>query len=98
MKRRIMKLSLIVSALALLCLVPTLIRVRAKVTSTQQVVRDQGVESKTRPTGRKCIFKDLGTFGGPSSSVAFYAQVLNNKGTVVGGADTSIPDPFFPNC
>src|SRR5262249_32597434 len=48
---------------------------------------------------------DLGTFGGPSSFVnssdSFErAQVLNSSGTVVGLADTSVPDtnpsPFFP--
>jgi probable HAF family extracellular repeat protein len=43
---------------------------------------------------------DLGTFGGPNS---FYfsepiVRSVNNLGTVVGGADTSLPDPFAPNC
>ncbi len=46
---------------------------------------------------------DLGTFGGPSSSVPvlFYeingtvgVQVVSNQGTVAGFADTSTPDPF----
>jgi probable HAF family extracellular repeat protein len=47
---------------------------------------------------------DIGTFGGPASSVSFDNgvngapdQVLNHRGTVVGSADTSIPDPD-PNC
>lgn len=56
---------------------------------------------------------DLGTFGGPNSSVpiVFYEingsagdQVLSNQGTVTGTADSSSPDPlcflddcFFPN-
>ena len=42
---------------------------------------------------------DLGTFGGPQSFVNFpvgYAPVLNNSGTVVGFADTPVPDPH-PN-
>jgi len=43
---------------------------------------------------------DLGTFGGPGS---FYAsapvvQSANNRGVVVGGAETSKTDPLAPNC
>src|SRR5580704_9480196 len=43
---------------------------------------------------------DLGTFGGPNS---YYFSVpvgqnLNNRGTVVAGADTPLPDPNYPNC
>jgi probable HAF family extracellular repeat protein len=43
---------------------------------------------------------DMGTFGGPNS---FYfsepvGQNVNNHGTVAGSADTSIPDPYAPNC
>jgi len=43
---------------------------------------------------------DLGTFGGPNS---FYAsspvvQSANNRGDVVGGAETSRMDPLAPNC
>jgi probable HAF family extracellular repeat protein len=46
------------------------------------------------------ILKDLGTLGGPSS---FYftsplERFLNNRGTVVGEADTPDLDPFAPNC
>ena len=41
---------------------------------------------------------DLGTFGGPDSAVGGFGTFLNNPGTVVGGADTSIPDPYSPNC
>jgi len=41
---------------------------------------------------------DLGTFGGPNSTVFFaddiYDSALNNQGTVAGSADTSAPDPF----
>jgi probable HAF family extracellular repeat protein len=42
---------------------------------------------------------DLGTFGGPNSGVNFepFQNVINSKGTVVGGADTSIPTPE-PGC
>jgi hypothetical protein len=44
---------------------------------------------------------DLGTFGGPNTnfvSQGVGAQVLNNRGTVTGSADTSILDPNAPNC
>lgn len=38
---------------------------------------------------------DLGTFGGPNSSVAIEPDqnVINSVGTIVGGADTSLPTP-----
>lgn len=35
---------------------------------------------------------DLGTFGGPDSSTQDELQVLNSRGEVAGGADTSIPN------
>jgi probable HAF family extracellular repeat protein len=95
MNKRIMKLSLILSALALLC-GPSL-RLMAQRANTEQVFTDQGTES-SRPPHRRYTLKDLGTLGGPASSVSFFAKVLNNRGTVVGDADTSIPDPFAPNC
>jgi probable HAF family extracellular repeat protein len=44
--------------------------------------------------------KDMGTFGGPNSWF-FSAPVVdsvNNRGTVVGGADTGLQDPYAPNC
>jgi probable HAF family extracellular repeat protein len=40
---------------------------------------------------------DLGTFGGPGSTPTEFQQVLNSSGTVVGGADTPLLNPF-PNC
>jgi len=47
---------------------------------------------------------DLGTFGGPTgylcndpSNGGGACAVLNRRGTVVGAADTSIPDPNYPN-
>ncbi len=46
------------------------------------------------------IVKDMGTFGGPNSF--FFSspvvESVNNHGTVVGGADTGLPDPYAPNC
>lgn len=96
MKRRIMKLSLIVSALALLC-APSL-RLMAQDTTTQQASADKGAERSGTARHKRYILKDLGTLGGPGSSVGFFAKVLNNQGMVVGNADTSVPDPFAPDC
>src|SRR2546421_5234587 len=97
MNRRIMKLSLIVSVLALLCLMPSL-RLMAQEASIQQRLGDNGVASNRVATPRRYILKDLGTLGGPSSSLSFNAKILNNRGTVVGNSETSTPDPFAPNC
>jgi probable HAF family extracellular repeat protein len=46
------------------------------------------------------ILVDLGTLGGPNSFLdccGAVPPVLNNRGTVVGGADTSTPDPHAAN-
>ena len=40
---------------------------------------------------------DLGTFGGPQAFVGGQAQVLNNRGMIGGWADTTVPDPNYPN-
>ena len=42
-------------------------------------------------------FIDLGTFGGPTSVNFAIYPALNNQGTVIGMADTTTPDPFYPN-
>lgn len=39
---------------------------------------------------------DLGTFGGPNSAETVEFPFINNKGIVVGFADTTVPDPFNP--
>jgi probable HAF family extracellular repeat protein len=44
---------------------------------------------------------DVGTLGGPNSSVGFagfVANTLNHRGTVIGNADTSIPDSSCLGC
>ena len=46
----------------------------------------------------KYKFIDLGTFGGSDSIIPFVQRILTNEGTVVGIAETDIPDPFAPNC
>ncbi len=43
----------------------------------------------------------LGTFGGPQSygsEAGGGSQIINGKGMVAGFADTSIPDPYAPEC
>lgn len=55
----------------------------------------------TKHTDRHARYKfvDLGTLGKPDSIVQFFESgVINNSGIIVGGADTSIPDPYSPNC
>jgi len=43
---------------------------------------------------------DPGTFGGPASYNESHPpeSIINDRGAAVGGADTSVPDPFAPNC
>ena len=42
---------------------------------------------------------DLGTFGGPTSYFSNgFDGILNPQGTNAGWADTSTPDPYYPNC
>jgi probable HAF family extracellular repeat protein len=44
---------------------------------------------------------DIGTLGGPTAYKSVNApgyQILNNAGVISASADTSIPDPNFPNC
>ncbi len=40
---------------------------------------------------------DLGTFGGPQAFIGGDAQVLNSRGMAGGWADTTTPDPNYPN-
>ena len=42
---------------------------------------------------------DLGTFGGPNSYIPNFSLVsVNSQGAVIVEADTTIPDPYPPNC
>src|ERR1700722_15157115 len=50
-----------------------------------------------KPKHHHYQFIDLGTFGGPTSVNFAIYPALNDEGTVIGGADTSTPDPFYPN-
>lgn len=44
------------------------------------------------------ILEDVGTLGGPRSFIVESEQWLLPGGTLTGIADTSIPDPYAPNC
>jgi probable HAF family extracellular repeat protein len=41
---------------------------------------------------------DMGTFGGPSSINSSGSRVLNKRSALVGVSDTSMTDPYSPNC
>jgi probable HAF family extracellular repeat protein len=47
---------------------------------------------------RRYVLEDFGTLGGPDSFVGFLSNVINDRGTVVGGSETATPDPYAPNC
>jgi probable HAF family extracellular repeat protein len=63
--------------------------------------QEQGAAQKDKAKHSHYRVVDLGTFGGPHSQFNF-GRVINRKGTAVGGASTSIPDPLcifdFPYC
>ena len=41
---------------------------------------------------------DLGTFGGPNSGVPNLVVSISSQGAVIVAGDTTIPDPYPPNC
>ena len=57
-----------------------------------------------KPKHQKYKLIDLGTFGGPASELTTNngngagSLILSNQGTLTGSADTSVPDPYAPNC
>jgi probable HAF family extracellular repeat protein len=90
MKSRILMWTIAISLLAMLA-IPGLAG------QEQQQQQQQQARHRYR-------FVDVGTFGGPVSYLAndpsgggAAAGVLNRRGTVVSAADTSIPDPNYPN-
>jgi probable HAF family extracellular repeat protein len=56
------------------------------------------VSGTAAPKHHRYKLIDIGTFGGPASMLPALAQVVNNRGILVGQADTSTVDPNFPNC
>jgi len=55
-------------------------------------------DQSQKKEARRYKLIDLGTFGGPSSTLTDLQEIVNNRGTVIGIADTAVPDPFAPNC
>jgi hypothetical protein len=54
---------------------------------------------KPKPKHHQYKLIDLGTFGGPNSLVPAFSNVgINSQGTVMVQGDTTIPDPYAPNC
>jgi probable HAF family extracellular repeat protein len=91
MKTRSYSSTLITTLFAAAIAVPVLAQERSQVAD--------GVTGKEGAAGQHHHYKliDVGTFGGPTSSVNEVAQVVRSNGTLVGGADTTTPDPNFPN-
>jgi len=90
MKTRSYSSTLITTLFAAAIAVPVLAQERSQVAD--------GVTGKEGAAGQHHHYKliDVGTFGGPTSSVNEVAQVVRSNGTLVGGADTTTPDPNFP--
>src|SRR5215469_7302774 len=53
--------------------------------------------SQSAPKHHTYRLYDMGTFGGGSSIPSIFAVSATAAG-VIGGAETSLPDPFDPNC
>ena len=68
--------------------------------TAQEAQKQEREQQKREKTHHHYVLKDLGTLGGPSSF--FFtnpiARFVNNRGTVVGVADTPALDPMAPNC
>ena len=43
------------------------------------------------------ILVDMGTFGGPNSSIPNFTATPNNSGVAIGAADTPRSNPNYPN-
>jgi probable HAF family extracellular repeat protein len=54
-----------------------------------------GAQDKVPNRRARYTVMDVGTFGGPTSGYTLGAVIINDRGAVVGVADTSI---FDPNC
>jgi probable HAF family extracellular repeat protein len=50
------------------------------------------------PRHRKYKLIEIGTFGGPNSVFNVFSRIGRNDGTVVGAANTDVPDPNAPAC
>jgi probable HAF family extracellular repeat protein len=65
--------------------------------SLQLAAQEEHLDGKHRHHHYKLI--DIGTFGGPGGGISNPSSPsLNSKGMLVGVSDTSLPDPFAPDC
>lgn len=63
------------------------------------VAAQDNPSQKPKPKHHQYKLIDLGTFGGPNSLVPAFSNVgINSQGTVMVQGDTTIPDPYAPNC
>ena len=68
----------------------------ATVLPTPLLAQDQAA---TETHHHRYRLKQIGTSAGPNVELAVepIAQIVNNRGTAVGEADTSAPNPYYPN-
>ncbi|MGA8440735.1 MAG: hypothetical protein WB714_21090 [Candidatus Sulfotelmatobacter sp.] len=68
----------------------------ATVLPTPLLAQDQAA---TETHHHRYRLKQIGTFAGPNVELAVepIAQIVNNRGTAVGEADTAAPNPYYPN-
>jgi probable HAF family extracellular repeat protein len=71
-----------ITAMSLFATLAVLVRLAAQ----------DGTAQASKPKHHHYQLIDLGTFGGPTSGLNFGTEVVNNRGTVGGQADTSIPN------
>jgi probable HAF family extracellular repeat protein len=61
--------------------------------------QEQQNEQQHKTEHRRYKVSDTGTLGGPTSSLGFEGERdINNRGTLVFTTETTLPDPFSPNC
>jgi probable HAF family extracellular repeat protein len=63
--------------------------------ATRLTAQDQSA-TMGRKSHHRYKLIDLGTFGGANSSTNGSSVVINEEGTVVGGAETDMPCPYLP--
>lgn len=86
--RRYMKSTKVISLIAVFLF--------AALALTVQLTAQIKPRTNARPHGYR--FVDLGTLGGPNVGISCCGElptILNNRGTVVGDADTSLSNPYF---
>jgi probable HAF family extracellular repeat protein len=65
--------------------------------ATLAITLQLSAQDKSQPKHHQYKLYDVGTFGGPSSFPSIHVIGVTAAGAI-GGAETTIPDPFAPNC